>query len=91
MIRQNRAFNPFMACTQVNAYHGDKLYDRMPDQWKMGVSCDKNMTDERQDNNSKFEALKNKVMQSREKSRSGEIRLRSGYIYCRAERLGIQQ
>ena len=40
----------------MNTYQSDKQEDRVHDQQNMGISSDKDMTDGRQDNNSRSEA-----------------------------------
>ena len=69
-----------MACTKMNTYHSDEQENRMPDQQKMGIVGDKDVTDGGQDNDSRYETPKTKVMQSKQKSRIGEIEIRSGHI-----------
>ena len=63
----------------------------MPYRQTKGVSAGTNVTDGRQDLDVAYEAPKMEIMKSSGKSRSGELRTRSGLISCRPERLGINQ
>ena len=61
--RQDRTFNPYMACIQISVNQGDENEDRNPDQQNMGIGVDKNVS---------------------------EIRMRSGHISHKPERIGIK-
>ena len=63
----------------------------MPDQKNMEISGDKNVADGRQGNDSRFEATENKFTQCKQNSRKGELRITSGCISHKSERLGIEQ
>ena len=73
-----------MTSAQENTYHSDKSEDKTPDQQK-GVSGDTDVTDGVQDHDNRYKAPKTKVMQGKQKSRSDEIRTRSGYISHKPE------
>ena len=90
-VKQNRVFNPYTACMQVNSYHSEKQEDRIADKHKKRVTVGKSLTNSWQDCDIRYEGPETKVMQSRQKSRSGEIRIRSGHISHKLERLGINQ
>ena len=58
LIGQKRAFNPYTVQIQMNEYHHDKQDDRLLDQQNMGTSGEKDMTDDRQNNNSRQKSLR---------------------------------
>ena len=85
----NRVFNPFTGRTLVNTCHCDKQQDMTLD-WQMkGAGAGTNVTDGRKDHDTGYETPKAEVMESSQKSRSGEVRTRLGPIIHRPERLWI--
>ena len=80
-----------MAYTQVNTYHSDKQESKTPDQQYKVVHGGKYITDGRQDHNIGYEAPEMMVIHSRQKSRGGKLRTKSGCISCKLGRLGLDQ
>ena len=72
----------------MNTHTGDKQKDRTPDQQIKGGSDEINMVNGIQDHNVGYEAPRTDIMKNTQKSRSGEIRIRSGHISHRLERPG---
>ena len=86
-FEHNGVFNPYTAGTQVNTYLSDKQEDKTPNQQIKGNCAGTNVAGSRQGQKIGNETPKTEIM----KSRSGEMRTRSGHINHRLERLGINQ
>ena len=77
-------FNQYTAGTQVKMYNNDRWEEKTPHLTVKGlmlrqivsrtVSCD---------------ASRNMIMKNSQDARNGKIRIRSGRVSCRQERLGI--
>ena len=80
LTRQDKIFNPYMACTQMNTHESDKQEDRTLNQQNVGISVDKNVADVRQGYDSRFEFTKDKFTWCNQKSRKGEIKMISRCI-----------
>ena len=74
----NKAFNLYKACTQVNTNHSDKQEDTTSNQWNREISGDTDLINGRQVHGNRNEGPETKATQSKQKSRSGEIRTVSG-------------
>ena len=59
-----RAFNPYVACIQVNTYDRDKQEERILENRRRGVSVSENVSDGGQDHNIRYGAPETRVMQS---------------------------
>ena len=84
-VEYNREFNPYIAGAKVNTYHRDKQEDKMQDLQMKTVIAGTNMAESRQDHDIVYETSKTEIMKSSQKSRSVEMRTRSGCISCRPE------
>ena len=75
----------------MNSHNSNKHEYGMLDQHNTGIGGDEDVTDGGENNIYTYPAPENKVIQCKQKSGSGEIRVRSGCKNQRPERLGIEQ